>query len=169
MTPSTRADLEPLISRIGDARVVLLGESTHGTSEFYSMRARISRELILRKGFRFIAIEGDWPDAARVDHYVRHFEFPRSEWTAFARFPTWMWRNKEVQVFVDWLRQHNAGLHENKRVAFHGLDLYSLYTSIQSVLRYLDDVDADAAAIARERYGCLTPWQTDPAPMAVQH
>jgi protein-L-isoaspartate(D-aspartate) O-methyltransferase len=156
------ADLAPLISRIGDARIALLGESTHGTSEFYSMRARISRELILRKGFRFIAIEGDWPDAARVDHYVRHFEFPRSEWTAFARFPTWMWRNKEVQVFVDWLRQHNAGILENKRVAFHGLDLYSLYTSIQSVLRYLDDVDAGAAAIARERYGCLTPWQTDP-------
>ena len=102
------ADLGPLLERIGDARVVLLGEATHGTSEFYRMRERISRELIVKKGFRFIAIEGDWPDAARVDHYVRHLEYPPAEWTAFARFPTWMWRNNEVRDFVNWLREHNA-------------------------------------------------------------
>jgi protein-L-isoaspartate(D-aspartate) O-methyltransferase len=96
-------DLVPLLERVGDARLVLLGEATHGTSEFYRMRERISRELIVKKGFRFIAIEGDWPDAARVDHYVRHLEYPPSEWTAFARFPTWMWRNNEVRDFVNWL------------------------------------------------------------------
>ncbi len=157
------ADLDPLLARIGDARLVLLGESTHGTSEFYRMRERISRELIVRKGFRFIAIEGDWPDAARVDHYVRHFEHPASEWTAFARFPVWMWRNKEVQAFVDWLRQYNTVKTASDRVAFHGLDLYSLHTSIRAVLTYLDDVDPDAASTARTRYGCLTPWQSDPA------
>ncbi len=157
------ADLGPLLERIGDARIVLLGEATHGTSEFYKMRERISRELIEKKGFRFIAIEGDWPDAARVDHYVRHFDFPPSEWTAFARFPTWMWRNEEVRSFIDWLRDHNSTVAPERRVAFHGLDLYSLYNSMRSVLAYLDDVDPQTAAIARERYGCLTPWQADPA------
>jgi protein-L-isoaspartate(D-aspartate) O-methyltransferase len=156
-------DLVPLLERVGDARLVLLGEATHGTSEFYRMRERISRELIVKKGFRFIAIEGDWPDAARVDHYVRHLEYPPSEWTAFARFPTWMWRNNEVRDFVDWLREHNAATKHEARVAFHGLDLYSLYVSIRSVLNYLDQVDPEAAKVARQRYGCLTPWQGDPA------
>jgi protein-L-isoaspartate(D-aspartate) O-methyltransferase len=157
------AELSALLARIGDARVVLLGEASHGSSEFYSMREKISRELIARKGFNFIAIEGDWPDAARIDHYVRHREFPPSEWTAFARFPTWMWRNNEVRSFVDWLRGHNAVLKPGARVAFHGLDLYSLYASIRSVLEYLDEVDPRSAKIARERYGCLSPWQADPA------
>jgi len=157
------AELEPLLRRIGDARVVLLGEATHGSSEFYRMRERISRELIERKGFSFIAIEGDWPDAARIDHYVRNAETPPSEWTAFARFPTWMWRNQEVRDFVDWLRARNAGVEAGKRVAFHGLDLYSLFNSIRSVLNYLDDVDPRTAHVARQRYGCLTPWQSDPA------
>lgn len=157
------ADLDPLMDRIGSASIVLLGEATHGTSEFYRMRARITRDLIVRKDFRFVAIEADWPDAARVDHYVRHFEYPPSEWTAFARFPTWMWRNVEVRDFVSWLRKHNGTVARDKRVAFHGLDLYSLYDSIRSVLSYLDEVDPESARVARERYGCLTPWQHDPA------
>ena len=157
------ADLDGLLERIGDAKVVLLGEASHGTSEFYRMRERISQELITRKGFRFVAIEGDWPDVARLDHYVRHFEYPPSEWTAFARFPTWMWRNTEVRSFVDWLHAHNAERTPQRRVAIYGLDLYSLYTSIGSVLKYLDEVDPDSAQIARQRYGCLTPWQADPA------
>ncbi|MDP3076832.1 protein-L-isoaspartate(D-aspartate) O-methyltransferase [Bradyrhizobium sp.] len=157
------ADLDPLLARIGPARVVLLGEATHGTSEFYRMRERITRELIVKKGFRFVAIEADWPDAARVDHYVRHFQYPPSEWTAFARFPTWMWRNTEVREFVSWLRKHNGTVARDRRVAFHGLDLYSLYDSIRSVLNYLDEVDPVSARVARERYGCLTPWQRDPA------
>jgi protein-L-isoaspartate(D-aspartate) O-methyltransferase len=157
------AELEPLLRRIGDARIVLLGEATHGTSEFYRMRERISRGLIERKGFSFIAIEGDWPDAARIDHSIRHAEYPPSEWTAFARFPVWMWRNQEVRDFIDWLRTRNANLEAGRRVAFHGLDLYSLYNSIRSVLSYLDDIDPRTARVARQRYGCLTPWQSDPA------
>jgi erythromycin esterase-like protein len=157
------APLSRILARIGDARVVLLGEATHGTSEFYRMRERITRELIAKKGFKFVAIEGDWPDAARVDHYVRHFEYPPSEWTAFARFPVWMWRNEEVRGFVDWLRRHNGTLAADARVAFYGLDIYSLYESIRAVLRYLDSVDPQTAQVARERYGCLTPWQSDPA------
>ena len=156
-------DLAPLLRRIGNAKVVLLGEASHGTSEFYRMRERISQELIAQKGFTFVAIEGDWPDAARIDHYVRHFEYPPSEWTAFARFPRWMWRNNEVRAFVDWMRGDNASKAPQKPTAFYGLDLYSLYTSIGEVLRYLDRIDPETAGVARHRYGCLTPWQNDPA------
>ncbi|HSQ00997.1 MAG TPA: protein-L-isoaspartate(D-aspartate) O-methyltransferase [Candidatus Dormibacteraeota bacterium] len=156
--------LDPLLDRIGDARVVLLGEATHGTSEFYRMRARITRELIQRRGFTLIAVEADWPDAARVDHYVRHRAAPPAPETPFTRFPTWMWRNREVDALVRWLAAHNADVADPaRRVGFHGLDLYSLHTSIAAVLRYLDDVDPDAARVARTRYGCLTPWQGDPA------
>jgi protein-L-isoaspartate(D-aspartate) O-methyltransferase len=157
------ANMEPVLDRIGDARVVLIGEATHGTSEFYRMREQITRALIAEKGFTFVAIEGDWPDAARIDHYVRHFEYQPSEWTAFARFPSWMWRNNEVREFLEWLRGENADREPHERTAFHGLDLYSLHNSIREVLGYLDDVDPHAAQVARERYGCLTPWQSDPA------
>lgn len=155
------AGLTPLLTRIGDARVVLLGEASHGTAEFHRMRERITRELIERKGFTFIAIEADWPDAARIDHYVREARHRATEWTAFARFPVWMWRNQEVRGFVDWLHLHNQTA--ASKVAFHGLDLYSLYNSIRSVLGYLDDMDPPTAKVARQRYGCLTPWQSDPA------
>lgn len=157
------AHLGPMLERIGESRVVLIGEASHGTSEFYRMRARITRALIEKKGFSFVAIEGDWPDAARIDNYVRHGNVPRSEWTAFARFPMWMWRNREVREFVDWLRGYNAEVNPDARVAFHGLDLYSLYNSIQVVLDYLQRVDPKTAEVARQRYGCLTPWQSDPA------
>jgi len=157
------ADLEPLLERIGDARLVLLGEATHGTSEFYRMRARITRELVERKGFDVVAVEADWPDAARIDHYVRDLEHPAPDWVAFTRFPTWMWRNQEMRELVDWLRRHNEARPRDERTAFYGLDLYSLYTSIGAVLTYLDEVDPASAAAARERYGCLTPWESDPA------
>jgi protein-L-isoaspartate(D-aspartate) O-methyltransferase len=158
-----QVDLDPLLARIDDARVVLLGEATHGTSEFYRMRARITRELITRKNFRIVAVEADWPDAARIDHYVRERDIAASDWQAFARFPTWMWRNREFRAFVDWLAAHNRGVDAAQRVRFAGLDLYGLYGSIASVLQYLDTVDPATAQVARERYGCLTPWQSDPA------
>ncbi|MDH4107225.1 MAG: protein-L-isoaspartate(D-aspartate) O-methyltransferase [Gammaproteobacteria bacterium] len=157
------ANIDPLIDRVGDARIVLIGEASHGTSEFYRFRTRVSARLIEEKGFRLVGIEGDWPDAARIDHYVRHLRYPPSEWTAFARFPTWMWRNSEMREFVDWLRIHNSNIAEDERIAFHGLDLYSMYSSIREILRYLDEIDPETAAIARQRYGCLTPWQSDPA------
>jgi protein-L-isoaspartate(D-aspartate) O-methyltransferase len=164
------ADLGPssvdaLLERVGDARVVLLGEATHGTSEFYRMRARITKELIERRGFNFVAVEADWPDAARIDTHVLGDE-PRSrlKFAPFSRFPTWMWRNEEVDEFVGWLRERNLAKHERSdRVGFHGLDLYSMFTSIAAVLEYLDDVDPGAARVARARYGTLTPWQKDPA------
>jgi len=164
------ADLEAtavdrLIERIGDARLVLLGEATHGTSEFYRMRARVSRELIERFGFDFVAVEADWPDAMRIHRYV--VDEPvrsRVDFAPFSRFPTWMWRNEEIEDFVDWLRAHNLEQRERvRRAGFYGLDLYSLFTSIALVLDYLDRVDPDAARVARARYGTLTPWQKDPA------
>ncbi len=154
--------LEALLDRIGDSRVVLLGEASHGTSEFYRARHRITRTLIEEQGFDFVVIEGDWPDVARIDHYVRHLEYPASEWTAFARFPTWMWRNEDVREFVDWLREHNAAREPDARVAVYGLDLYSLYQSIEAVVEYLDDVDPELAAFARDRYACLTPFKPEP-------
>jgi protein-L-isoaspartate(D-aspartate) O-methyltransferase len=157
------ANLDPLLERIGDARVVLIGEATHGTSEFYRMRARITQRLIEDKAFSFVAAEADWPDAARIDHYARHREVPPSDWTAFARFPTWMWRNAETRGFVDWLHKNNATKPYEQRAAFYGLDLYSMHNSVSVVLAYLDSVDPELAAIARERYGCLSPWQADPA------
>jgi protein-L-isoaspartate(D-aspartate) O-methyltransferase len=155
--------LDALLDRIGDARVVLLGEATHGSSEFYRMRARITQALIERKSFDLVAAEADWPDAARIDHYVRDRDVPPKEWRAFARFPSWMWRNQEFLEFVEWMRLHNRELPRSDRVRFAGLDLYSLYGSISEILAFLDDRDPVAAAIARERYGCLTPWQSDPA------
>ncbi|HVJ91527.1 MAG TPA: protein-L-isoaspartate(D-aspartate) O-methyltransferase [Labilithrix sp.] len=157
------ASVDALLERIGDARVVLLGESSHGTSEFYRMRARITQALIARRGFSFVAVEADWPDAARIDDYVLGGKRRSNlEFTPFERFPTWMWRNEEVHDFVDWLRAYNAD-HPERKVGFHGLDLYSLFTSIAAVLHYLEDVDPHAAKVARHRYAALTPWQKDPA------
>ena len=159
------ADLAPLCERIGDCRLVLIGESTHGTSEFYRLRAEITKHLITKHGFRFVAIEADWPDAARIDQYVRRLPPPDGhQWQAFSRFPTWMWRNREVLAFVEWLREYNLAIDDpQQRVAFYGLDLYSVFTSIRAVLDYLDRVDPEAARVARLRYGCLTPWEGDPS------
>lgn len=158
------ADLAPLMDRIGDARLVLLGEASHGTAEFYDMRARITRHLIEHKGFTAVAVEADWPDAAVIDGYVRGTADRIAPGTAFTRFPTWMWGNTSVRSFVRWLRQHNARLgNRDRHVGFYGLDLYSMYGSIAAVLDYLEDVDPATAAVARERYGCLMPWSGDPA------
>lgn len=148
--------------RFADARVVLLGEATHGTSEFYRARAAITRRLIEHHGFNIVAVEADWPDAARIDHYVRHQAARPRRGDPFIRFPTWMWRNMEVLAFADWLRRHNEKLDPARRASFHGLDVYSLSESIHAVLAYLERTDPAAAAIARQRYGCLTPWQDDP-------
>lgn len=149
--------------RYGDASVVLLGEATHGTSEFYRAQAAITRHLIQNCGFNVIAAEADWPDSARIDRYVRHQAPELSRERAFDRFPSWMWRNEEVLEFVEWLRHFNARKAAAERIEFRGLDIYSLNTSIAAVLRYLDRVDPGAAREARARYGCLTPWQDAPA------
>jgi erythromycin esterase-like protein len=148
--------------RFADAKVVLLGEATHGTSEFYRARAAITRRLIERHGFSIVAVEADWPDAARIDAYVRHRPI-EDHGETFARFPTWMWLNDEVADFTNWLRAHNRDLPEERRAEFRGLDVYSLNASIREVLRYLGDADPEAARAARDRFACLSPWQSDPA------
>ncbi|MHC5026148.1 MAG: protein-L-isoaspartate(D-aspartate) O-methyltransferase [Planctomycetota bacterium] len=157
------APLEGLLDRIGHARVVLIGEASHGTSEFYAMRARITRELIRTRGFNVVGIEGDWPDARMIDRYVCGQGPSLLRTPAFSRFPTWMWRNQETRRFVDWLAEFNAGLTPDEQVRFHGLDLYSLNNSIGAVLDYLERVDPGAAEAARVRYGCFSPWEMDPA------
>jgi protein-L-isoaspartate(D-aspartate) O-methyltransferase len=159
-----QAALEPLLQRIGDAEVVLLGEATHGTREFYLLRARITRALVEQKDFRIVAVEADWPDAARIDRWVRNRPDPDDgRWPAFARFPTWMWRNVEVAGFVDWLHDWNRGRAAGQQAGFHGLDLYSMYRSMAEVLEYLDRTDPGSARVARQRYGCLDPWAESPA------
>lgn len=162
-SPDRQEAFGELFDRFGDAQIVLLGEATHGTSEFYRARAAITRRLIEHHGFTVVAVEADWPDAARIDGYVRHHAPRPRRGESFVRFPTWMWRNAEVLAFADWLRGHNEGLPDMAKTSFHGLDVYSLSESIHAVLEYLDKVDPEEAAQARWRYGCLTPWQDDPA------
>jgi erythromycin esterase-like protein len=152
-----------MFDRFAGARVVLLGEASHGTSEFYQARAAITRRLIEQHGFNMVAVEADWPDAAAIDRHVRHKPPRADDAPPFTRFPTWMWRNAEFAGFVRWLRGHNQALAPEARVSFHGLDLYNLNASMRAVIDYLDQVDPDAAATARQRYGCLKPWREDPA------
>jgi len=158
-----RTPLDALLERIGDARVVLIGEATHGTSEFYRLRSRITRELIVRHGFDIIAIEGDWADAEAVDRHVRGRSPIALRTPPFSRFPTWMWQNQETRAFIDWLADHDAQRAPEERVTFRGLDLYGLNNSIGAVLDYLDETDDEAARAARARYACFSPWEVDPA------
>lgn len=153
-----------LFDRFADRRVILLGEVSHGTAEFYRARAAITRHLIEHHGFTIVAVEADWPDAEAVDRYVRHRPRRISAEPPFQRFPTWMWRNTEIAALTEWMRRHNEAIADmDGRAGFYGLDMYNMRGSIASVLDYLDRIDPDAAATARERYGCLTPWQKDPA------
>ena len=157
-------DLDPLIDRIGDARIVMLGEASHGTSEYYTWRQRISQRLITERGFSFIAVEGDWPDCYRVNRYVRQLAGPADAYDvlhAFARWPTWLWANEEVVSLVRWLYEHNRTRPEESRVGFYGLDVYSLWDSMHAVLEYLERIDPDAAAVARRAYGCFDPYHDD--------
>lgn len=162
-SPERAGEFGAFFSRFSDARVVLLGEASHGSAEFYQARAAITRELVLHHGFNVVAVEADWPDAAHIDRYVRHHEARPGRGEAFTRFPAWMWRNAQVMEFADWLRAHNETMPPEARTSFHGLDVYSLGESIHAVLTYLDRVDPAAAQVARERYACMTPWQDDPA------
>ncbi|HEU4698343.1 MAG TPA: erythromycin esterase family protein [Gemmatimonadales bacterium] len=158
-------DYDELLDLIGDARVVCLGEATHGTHEFYRERARITQRLVEEKGFAAVAVEADWPDAYRVNRFVRGRSDDTSAIEAlgdFERFPRWMWRNRDVVDLVTWLRDYNSSLPQDaRRVGFYGLDLYSLFGSIEAVLRYLDAVDPAAARRARYRYACFEHFGED--------
>jgi erythromycin esterase-like protein len=157
-------DYDLLLDLIGDAQVVLLGEASHGTHEFYRERARITRRLIEEEGFAAVAVEADWPDAYRVNRWVRGRSDDRDGFQAlgdFERFPRWMWRNRDVLQFIDWLQRHNAEQPDDRRAGFYGLDLYSLFASMQEVIRFLEKVDPEAAARARYRYSCFDAFGED--------
>jgi len=161
----TGRDFEPLLQRIGDARHVLLGEASHGTSEFYVSRARLSQRLITEKGFRFIAVEGDWPDCYRVNRYVKGYPGAGRSAVevlgAFERWPTWMWANWEIVALAEWLRDYNERLPLENKVGFYGLDVYSLWESLAAIIDYLERTDPDAAIAAREAYRCFEPYGAD--------
>ena len=160
------SDYDALLELIGDARFVLLGEASHGTHEFYRARTQITQRLIAERGFCALAVEADWPDAYRVNRYVRA-DRSTEDATAeaalrdFQRFPQWMWRNADVLDLVGWLRTHNESQPPHLQAGFYGLDLYSLYGSIDAVISYLDKTDPEAAARARQRYGCFEEFEKD--------
>ncbi len=159
-------DFDLLLARVGDARLVLLGEATHGSHDFYRIRNELTRRLICEKGFAAVAVEADWPDAYRVNRFVRgggHDPTARDALADFSRFPQWMWRNADVLDFVGWLRDHNDHIRDPaRRVGFYGLDLYSLHASMAAVLAYLDTRDPEAAQRARGHYACFDAFGVDP-------
>jgi erythromycin esterase-like protein len=175
-TPSIASHFDTFASN----RLVLLGDGSHGTSEFYTARAEITKQLVEKHGYTMVALEADWPDAEALDRYVRLRPGRKAKiggadeskesgkggedevFEAFKRFPTWMWRNAEMQELVEWLRTHNAALPPKDRVGIYGMDLYSLGTSMKAIISYLDSVDPAMAAAARKRYGCLQPWAEEP-------
>lgn len=162
----TTADLDPLLAAIGDARVVLLGEASHGTHEFYTWRAAITKRLIQEKGFHFMAVEGDWPASCAVNAALKR-EAPLPGGAAgllgaFNRWPTWMWSNWEIAALVEWLHRHNHGQPEAHKVGFYGLDVYSLWESLQEVLRYVEKQGDGAVATARRAFRCFEPYNNDP-------
>lgn len=160
-----REDFDPLLALVGDSRFVLIGEASHGTHEFYRIRAEITKRLIREKGFSAIAVEADWPDAYRVNRYVqgRGSDTDASQsLDGFKRFPQWMWRNADVLEFIGWLRDYNDAKRVSRRVGFYGLDLYSLHASMDAVLSYLRKVDPEAALRAERRYACFDHFGESP-------
>ena len=157
--------LEALVEAIGNSKYVLLGEASHGTHEYYTWRAKISQRLIEEKGFSFIAVEGDWPDCYRINRYVKHYkdaaETAQEALREFNRWPTWMWANWEIVAMTEWMRRYNQNLPQNKRVGFYGLDVYSLWESLEAIIKYLDKVDPQAKEIAMEAWKCFEPYSEE--------
>jgi len=154
------ADLDALLEQIGNSRFVLLGEASHGTSDYYELRALISRRLIREMGFSFVAVEGDWPDCYRVNESIKSSATTgvREILEGFTRWPTWMWANEEVCRFAEWLRNHNAELPKNKKVGFYGLDVYSLWDSLYAVFGYIRKADPSLLPAARRALMCFQPY-----------
>jgi erythromycin esterase-like protein len=161
----SKADLQPLFDRIGDARIVMLGEGSHGTHEYYTWRTHISKRLVEEKGFNFIAVEGDWPDCYRLNRFIKGYnpgiKSAFDVLHAFNRWPTWMWANWEIVALADWMQKHNTGLPANKKAGFYGLDVYSLWESMESLMQYLRKTDIAALKVAEEAFGCFEPYRRD--------
>lgn len=168
MPLESEKDLDILLQDIGDAKCVFLGEASHGTKEYYIWRAHITKRLIEERNFSFVAVEGDWPDCYTVNRYVKEYEGSSRDaehaLRSFKRWPAWMWANEEVREFIEWMRTHNHQLHHNKsllekgRVGFYGLDVYSLWESLELVMRYLEEYDPFALKAAYEAYSCFEPY-----------
>lgn len=159
------SDLKPLFERVGDAKIVMLGEASHGTHEYYTWRAHISKRLIEEKGFNFIAVEGDWPDCYRLNRYSKGYDAASENafnvLHQFNRWPTWMWANWEIAALVEWMKKHNSGLPANKQAGFYGLDVYSLWESMEYIMEYLKKTDPVALKVAQNAYRCFEPYRKD--------
>jgi len=156
-------DLYPLFKRIGNARIVMLGEASHGTHEFYTWRSEITKRLIRQKGFNFIAVEGDWPDCYSINRFIKGYD-PTNAWNIlkqFERWPTWMWSNWEILALAEWLAQHNGTLQRKHRVGFYGLDVYSLWESLEQIRTYLQRVDPSSLPSAEKAFRCFEPYKED--------
>ena len=165
-TPLENAeDLDPLINYIGESKYVLLGEASHGTHEYYTWRAKITKRLIQEKGFSFIGVEGDWPDCYRLNRYAKGYLDSEKDilsvMNEFKRWPTWMWANWEVAAFINWLKDYNESTSTDKRIGFYGLDVYSFRESMQSILQYLEKNDTEALAVAKKAMECFEPFGKD--------
>ncbi|HVG42486.1 MAG TPA: erythromycin esterase family protein, partial [Chitinophagaceae bacterium] len=158
-------DLTPLLNDIGDKPVVMLGEASHGTHEYYTWRTAISKRLIEEKGFSFIAVEGDWPDCYKINRYIKGYKDAGETITevlsTFDRWPTWMWANWEVAALAEWLKEYNKTLPMNKRIGFYGLDVYSLWESLETVLQYLEKEDPQAAKSVHQAIQCFEPYEQE--------
>lgn len=164
-------DLDPLIHAIGEAKYVLLGESSHGTSEFYTIRAELTKRLIKEKGFNVIAVEGDWPSCQRINRYIKNIGSPnrdvREAFEDFNRWPTWMWANEEIIELVDWLKNFNQQAKRNKQVGFYGLDVYSLWESMDEIIKYLERTGNSGLNQARNAFSCFEPYNRNNESYAV--
>lgn len=156
-------DLDPLLEKIGDAQHVFLGEASHGTHEYYTWRAQISRRLIQEKGFSFVAVEGDWPDCYKINRWVKGMpdsgESIHDVLKEFERWPTWMWANWEVAAFAQWMKNHNQNLDSQNKIGFYGLDVYSLWQSLETIVGYLKKEDPKTAELAKEVAECFEPYK----------
>jgi erythromycin esterase-like protein len=161
-TPAPQIDLDQLLDRIGDAHYVLLGEASHGTHEYYTWRSQISKRLIMEKGFNFIAVEGDWPDCYHINRYIKGYADAGANALEvlknFNRWPTWMWANWEIVALTEWLRKHNQSLSYGKKVGFYGLDVYSLWESLDAMMNYLKKEDPQAARVVERAIQCFSPY-----------
>jgi len=158
-------DLDPLMARIGNARIVMLGEATHGTHEYYTWRSHLTKRLIRERNFNFIAVEGDWPDCYRLNRYIKNHadagNTANEVLHSFSRWPTWMWANWEIVALAEWLRRHNYRLPVSKKIGFYGLDVYSLWESMEAIINYLKKVDPSALHKAEEAFRCFEPYREE--------
>ncbi|PLR80165.1 protein-L-isoaspartate O-methyltransferase [Bacillus canaveralius] len=164
-------DLDLLVEKIGNAKIVLLGEASHGTSEFYQIRAEISKKLIQEKGFTIIAVEGDWPSCMEVTRYIKgydqRYESAKHALQSFNRWPTWMWANEEIADFAEWLKDHNSSLPDRQKTGFYGLDVYSLWESMEEVVDYLEEIQSPDLELAKKAFTCFEPFNRNNEKYAV--